>query len=93
LPHKSQRELLRCLLADGFTLKDEVSDVSGRGVGLSAVSSVVNAFGGRIEVDSTLGVGTTFRFRLPIGKLDDEAQQLKPPEAEQKRLAAVASHR
>lgn len=92
LPHKSQRDLLRCLLADGFTLKDEVSDVSGRGVGLSAVSSVVNAFGGRIEIESTLGVGTTFRFRLPVGKLDDETQ-LRPPEAEQKRLAAVATNR
>jgi HPt (histidine-containing phosphotransfer) domain-containing protein/HAMP domain-containing protein len=93
LSAKTQRDLVRCLLSDGFTLKSEVSDVSGRGVGLSAVNSVVTAFGGRIELESTLGVGTIFRFRLPIGKLDDEAQQINPPQAEQTRLAAGATNR
>jgi signal transduction histidine kinase len=71
LPHRTQKDLELALTSDGFSLKSAVSEISGRGVGLSAVRSVVNALGGKIEIDSTLGRGSTWRFRLPAGKLEE----------------------
>ncbi len=65
LPASTQTELETALMSDGFTLRDSVSEVSGRGVGLAAVRSVVVACGGRIEIQSQLGRGTTWRFVLP----------------------------
>ncbi len=65
LPAGSERDLVNALLSDGFSLKGDVSEVSGRGVGLSAVQSVVTALGGAIEVSSRRGEGTTWRFSLP----------------------------
>ncbi len=57
---------LRLLIfEDEFSTKEEVSELSGRGVGLAAVRMETERLGGRIEVDSTLGQGTRFRFILP----------------------------
>jgi two-component system chemotaxis sensor kinase CheA len=57
---------LRLLIfADEFSTKEEVSELSGRGVGLAAVRMETERLGGRIEVDSILGQGTRFRFILP----------------------------
>ena len=57
---------LRLLIfEDEFSTKEEVSELSGRGVGLAAVRMETERLGGRIEVDSTLGQGTKFRFILP----------------------------
>ncbi len=57
---------LRLLIfEDEFSTKEEVSELSGRGVGLAAVRMETEKLGGRIEVDSTLGQGTRFRFILP----------------------------
>jgi two-component system chemotaxis sensor kinase CheA len=75
LPYRSQKELELALMSDGFSLKAAVSELSGRGVGLSAVRSVVTALGGRIEIDSKLGQGSTWRFRFPAGKLDDTTER------------------
>jgi two-component system chemotaxis sensor kinase CheA len=65
LPAHGERELMNALLSDGFSLKSDVSETSGRGVGLSAVRSAVATLGGRIEVESRPGEGTTWRFFLP----------------------------
>ncbi|HLA40792.1 MAG TPA: ATP-binding protein, partial [Candidatus Glassbacteria bacterium] len=57
---------LRLLIfEDEFSTKEEVSELSGRGVGLAAVRMETERLGGRIEVDSTLGQVTRFRFILP----------------------------
>jgi len=57
---------LRLLIfEDEFSTKEEVSELSGRGVGLAAVRMETERLGGKIEVDSTLGQGTRFRFILP----------------------------
>ena len=69
LPTATRQDLEQALLSDGLSLKDAVSDVSGRGVGLAAVKSVVIAMRGRIEIQSEKGRGTTWRFRFPAGKL------------------------
>ncbi len=65
LPCRTRADLERALFSDRFTTRDHVSQVSGRGVGLAAVEHVVTAMGGRIELESTRGVGTTWRFRFP----------------------------
>lgn len=57
---------LRLLIfEDDFSTNEEVSELSGRGVGLAAVRMETERLGGRIEVNSTRGQGTSFRFILP----------------------------
>jgi signal transduction histidine kinase len=74
LPNKSRRDLEQALLSEGFSLKYQVSETSGRGVGLAAVRNVVSAMGGRIEIESTPGTGTVWRFRFPLATLGDLTQ-------------------
>lgn len=50
----------------GFSTADVISDVSGRGVGMDVVRRNINSVGGKIEIESTLGTGTTIRIRLPL---------------------------
>jgi two-component system chemotaxis sensor kinase CheA len=50
----------------GFSTNDEITDVSGRGVGMDVVKTTVEALDGSVSVDSTLGDGTTFKIRLPV---------------------------
>jgi two-component system chemotaxis sensor kinase CheA len=71
LAHHSERELEQALFTDGFSLKYQVSETSGRGVGLAAVKNVVTAMGGRIELESTQKVGTTWRFLFSLAALGD----------------------
>ena len=54
------------LFADGVSTSEQVTDVSGRGVGMSAVERAIKKLGGDILVDSTPGQGTTFTLRLPL---------------------------
>lgn len=50
----------------GFSTRDQVSELSGRGVGLDVVRDAVRALRGTIAVESTPGAGTSFIFRLPL---------------------------
>lgn len=50
----------------GFSTAAEVTDVSGRGVGMDVVRRNIEAIGGRIEIESTLGKGSVFRIHLPL---------------------------
>jgi two-component system chemotaxis sensor kinase CheA len=60
------REAAELIFASGFSTAREVSDLSGRGVGLDAVRAALAAVGGRIEVDSRPGEGTTMRLIAPF---------------------------
>ncbi len=62
----SDRELFELLFMSGFSTADQVTDVSGRGVGLDVVRSEIEDIGGRIEIHSEPGKGTTFQLRLPL---------------------------
>lgn len=62
----SDEEIFRLLLLAGFSTADEVTDVSGRGVGLDVVATRVRALGGLLEIRSREGAGTTFILRLPL---------------------------
>lgn len=53
------------LFEPGFSTAETVTDIAGRGVGLDVVRSQISAMGGRVDVTSTLGQGTTFVLRLP----------------------------
>ena len=64
--HPSDDELNLLIFEPGFSTVDKVSDVSGRGVGMDVVRQNVRALGGRIEVESQLGRGTTVRLILPL---------------------------
>jgi two-component system chemotaxis sensor kinase CheA len=61
----SDEMLVRVLARPGFSTALEVSDVSGRGVGIDVVFTKVRSLGGALEVKSTPGRGTTFTLRLP----------------------------
>jgi two-component system chemotaxis sensor kinase CheA len=60
------RECHFLICLPGFSTKTEVSDVSGRGVGMDAVRSRVETLGGTLDIESALGNGTRFLFRLPL---------------------------
>ncbi len=62
----SDREVLMLACLPGLSTREEVSDLSGRGVGLDAVKATVEGLGGRLEIESEAGRGTTFRLRVPL---------------------------
>jgi two-component system chemotaxis sensor kinase CheA len=59
-------EVLRLISAPGFSTADEVTELSGRGVGMDAVVERVRAVGGAIALATEAGLGTTFTLRLPV---------------------------
>lgn len=62
----NENQLRDLIFRPGFSTRTDVTDTSGRGVGLDAVRSAVEALQGRIEVSSTLGQGTRFVLTLPV---------------------------
>ena len=62
----SPRELIDFIWQPGFSTAAQVSNISGRGVGMDIVRTRIEALSGSIEIDSTLGVGSTFIIRLPL---------------------------
>ncbi|MBC5773600.1 chemotaxis protein CheA [Pontibacter sp. KCTC 32443] len=63
--HLSDTEALSYLFEPGFSLAKEVTEFSGRGVGLDVVKNAVDSIGGRIRIESVKGKGTTFTLQLP----------------------------
>jgi two-component system, chemotaxis family, sensor kinase CheA len=66
LPSETQAELGEALFADGLSTRRQATELSGRGVGLAAVREACTKLGGRAEVHSVAGQGTTFRFTWPV---------------------------
>ena len=62
----AEAELLEFLFLPGFSTKEAVTEISGRGVGLDVVQDMVRAVGGFVRVSSRIGVGTRFTLQLPI---------------------------
>ncbi len=62
----SEEEAIALLFTPGFSTTEEVSDISGRGVGLDVVKSKIESISGSIEVDTKLYKGTKFTIRLPL---------------------------
>jgi len=62
----AEAELLEFLFLPSFSTKDNVSEISGRGVGLDVVHDAVQEMRGNVRVTSTLGEGTRFHMQLPL---------------------------
>lgn len=62
----SDAELLEFLFLPGFTMKEVVTEISGRGVGLDVVQTAVKEVEGRVRVSSQPGQGTRFQLELPL---------------------------
>lgn len=62
----TDRELLNLILEPGFSMKDKVTEFSGRGVGMDVVRQNIEKLGGSVNVESTLGEGTSFIVKIPL---------------------------
>lgn len=62
----SEKEALNLIFAPGFSTKEQVTDVSGRGVGMDVVKTNIQELGGEIEIETSLGKGSKFRIVLPL---------------------------
>lgn len=62
----SDREAINLIFAPGFSTAERVSEVSGRGVGMDVVRTNIERLSGSIEIETAVGVGTTFRLKLPL---------------------------
>jgi two-component system chemotaxis sensor kinase CheA len=62
----SDSELFNLIFHPGFSTAEQVTDVSGRGVGMDVVRRQVQKLRGRVEIHSTTGQGTTFLLKLPL---------------------------
>ncbi|KXG77633.1 Chemotaxis protein CheA [Fervidicola ferrireducens] len=61
-----ENEILNFLFEPGFSTKEKVTDISGRGVGLDVVKTKIESLGGSVEVKTRKNEGTTFLIRLPL---------------------------
>ena len=66
LPTRTPADLLAILCRDGFSTRTEVTEISGRGVGMAAIKRRIEAMGGRVELRTALGRGTTWSFVVPV---------------------------
>lgn len=62
----TEKEALHLVFAPGFSTKEKVTDVSGRGVGMDVVKTNISELSGEILIDSKVGFGTTFKVVLPL---------------------------
>lgn len=60
------RDVYELLFTSGFSTAGKVSEISGRGVGLDVVKYKIESLGGRVEMESLAGCGTTFTIQLPL---------------------------
>ena len=62
----SDKEAFNLIFAPGFSTKTEITDVSGRGVGMDVVKTKISQLNGFIDIDSEMGRGTTIRIKVPL---------------------------
>ena len=62
----TEQECFELILLPGFSTKDQISDISGRGVGMDVVKTAITRLSGLINIDSEQGVGTTINIKVPL---------------------------
>ncbi|MFP4213391.1 MAG: chemotaxis protein CheW [Desulfohalobiaceae bacterium] len=62
----SDKEKVNLIMLPGLSTTEQISDVSGRGVGMDVVKSNLDKLGGQVDIDSTLDQGSTIRIKLPL---------------------------
>ena len=92
-----KEEILQLIFHPGFSTAQQITQISGRGVGLDVVQSSIKALGGHVTVDSTLGKGTSFSIRVPTTVAVSDAlmvksgdQQFAIPLAQIERIIRIA---
>ena len=66
LDEMSDKEAVKLVFTPGFSTAEQVTDLSGRGVGMDVVFTNLTKLGGSIDIDTYVGKGTTFRIKLPL---------------------------
>jgi len=61
----SKEQLNELIFTDGLSTKEDVDEISGRGVGMAAVKKKIMDLGGQIQVTSQIGEGTGFQISVP----------------------------
>ena len=62
----TDQEVFALIFEAGFSTADQITEVSGRGVGMDVVKKNITALGGRVDIDSMAGIGTRMTVRLPL---------------------------
>lgn len=62
----SDKQVFELIFASGFSTADQISNISGRGVGLDVVKNTIENLGGNVSVDSVEGKGSLFSIQLPL---------------------------
>lgn len=62
----TEHQILNLIFAPGFSTAEQVTNISGRGVGMDVVKTNIEKIGGTVQLKSTLGKGTTFKLRIPL---------------------------
>ncbi|NUF84653.1 hybrid sensor histidine kinase/response regulator [Acinetobacter seifertii] len=71
------QDILQLIFHPGLSTADQITQISGRGVGLDVVQSDIKALGGHVSVDSVYGKGTTFTIRVPTTVAVSDALMVK----------------
>jgi two-component system chemotaxis sensor kinase CheA len=74
MPHQTQTDLVEALFADGLSTRAEVTEYSGRGIGMGVLREACRSRGGSIHVESQPGKGTTVEFRFPRAAVEESIQ-------------------
>ena len=97
---QSERELLQLIFLPGLSTASAVTKVSGRGVGMDVVRTNVEKIGGKVELDSRPGSGTTLRLRIPLTLaiipaliVHSAGQSFALPQAALSELVHVSAHK
>lgn len=64
--HLSREEIIDLIFHPGFSMAEQISDISGRGVGMDVVRRNIKSLGGSVDVKTEMGVGSVFTIRLPL---------------------------
>ncbi|CAM3846423.1 Chemotaxis protein CheA [Vibrio aerogenes CECT 7868] len=62
----SNKECFNLIFMPGFSSKEQISDISGRGVGMDVVKTAINTLNGSIDIDSEIGKGTRIAIKVPL---------------------------
>lgn len=60
------KQVLNIIFLPGFSTAEQVTNISGRGVGMDVVKSNIEKIGGSVDVSSNLGIGSTFKLKIPL---------------------------
>ncbi|MDD4976447.1 MAG: chemotaxis protein CheW, partial [Bacteriovorax sp.] len=65
-PKMSARQILNIIFMPGFSTAEQITNISGRGVGMDVVKSNIEKIGGSVDITSNVGEGTTFKLKIPL---------------------------